>query len=88
MTALDGITPVPEDMVSDICEDSLVQVPSDWVRFVDRDAEAWWLTGRSHDGDSVLMPSAGDVPVMLRRDAERLYGPLLAEGHGLSEVER
>ncbi|WP_053143326.1 hypothetical protein [Streptomyces ambofaciens] len=75
-------------MVSDICEDCLVGVPSDWVRLVDRDAEVWWSTGRSYDGDSVLLPSAGDMPMMLRRDVERLHGPLLAEGYGLTEVER
>ncbi|AKZ60787.1 hypothetical protein SAM23877_p078 (plasmid) [Streptomyces ambofaciens ATCC 23877] len=88
MTAPGGTTPVPEDMVSDICEDCLVGVPSDWVRLVDRDAEVWWSTGRSYDGDSVLLPSAGDMPMMLRRDVERLHGPLLAEGYGLTEVER
>ncbi|SCE16382.1 hypothetical protein GA0115250_144726 [Streptomyces sp. BvitLS-983] len=88
MSARGEGTPVPEAMVSNICEDSLVGIPSNWVRFVDRDADAWWLTGRSHDGDNVLMPSASDVPMMLRRDVERLYGPLLAEGYGLSGVER
>jgi hypothetical protein len=88
MTALDGVTPVPEDMVSDICEDSLEHVPSDWPRFVDRETDYWWFTGRSHDGDKVLMPAAGNMPVMLRRDVERLYGPLAAEGYGWTGGER
>jgi hypothetical protein len=88
MTAPDGITPVPEDMVSDICEDSLQGVPSDWPRFMDCEADCWWLTDRSHDGDRVLMPSAGNLPMMLRRDVERLYGPLTAEGYGWTGGER
>lgn len=88
MTSLDGITPVPEDMAGDICEDSLEGVPSDWPRFTDRDSDSWWLTGRSYDGDNVMMPSAGNLPMMLRRDVERLYGPIAAVGHGWTGGER
>jgi hypothetical protein len=75
-------------MVSDICEDSLQAVPSDWQRFTDRDTDYWWLTGRSHDGDDVLMPSTGDMPMMLRRDVERMYGPLTVVDYGWTEGER
>lgn len=88
MTAMDGVTPVPVDMASDIYEDSLEGVPGNWPRFTDRDSDCWWITGRSHDNDAVLMPSASDVPMMLRRDAERLYGPFTAVGHGPTGGER
>ncbi|NUS79187.1 MAG: hypothetical protein HOV70_23715 [Streptomyces sp.] len=70
------MTPIPDDIASDICEDSLITCPTGWPKYEDRDGEVWWLTEYSHDGDRVMLPAPGDCPLMLRRDAEAIYGPL------------
>ncbi|MDX3165921.1 hypothetical protein PV516_19225 [Streptomyces scabiei] len=72
----DSAVQIPEEIVHDISEASLHGVPGDWPKFSDRDSDSWFLTTHTHDGDRVMLPSAGDTPVMLQRDAERLYGPL------------
>ena len=68
--------PIPDDIAFDICEDSLLAAPATWPAYTDRDGDTWWLTTYTHAGDLVMFPAPGDVPLMLRRDAERLYGPL------------
>ncbi|NED73342.1 hypothetical protein G3I51_13515 [Streptomyces sp. SID9944] len=70
-------TPIPDHITSDICEDSLITVPATWPTYEDRDGDTWWLTDYTHDGDHVMLPAPCDTPLMLRRDAERLHGPLV-----------
>jgi hypothetical protein len=67
---------IPDDIAIEICEASNSGVPTGWPKFSDRDGDTWWLTDEIHAGDRVMLPAPGDVPLMLRRDAERLYGPL------------
>ncbi|MFF7335407.1 hypothetical protein [Streptomyces sp. NPDC008150] len=67
-------TRIPDDIAAEIYEAS--NSPTDWPRYEDRDTDVWWLTDYTHDGDRVMLPGPGDLPLMLRRDAERLYGPL------------
>jgi hypothetical protein len=69
-------TPIPDDIAAEITETSNSGLPTGWPKFEDPDGDVWWLTGESHDGDHVMLPGPGDLPLMLRRDAERLYGPL------------
>ncbi|MGW2739083.1 hypothetical protein ACWC4D_33400 [Streptomyces sp. NPDC001288] len=75
MTDLDP-TPIPDDIASEICEASNSGVPTGWPEFTDRYSDCWWETSETHDGDKVMLPAPGNLPLMLRRDAERLYGPL------------
>jgi hypothetical protein len=69
--------PIPDDIACEICEASNSGVPASWPEYEDRDGDVWFLTGETHGGDRVMMPSPSDVPLMLRRDVERLYGPLV-----------
>ncbi len=66
---------IPDDIARRITEDSLDGPLPTWAKYEDRDADVWHLTNQTHDGDRVMLPSAGGTPLMLRRDAERLYGP-------------
>lgn len=69
-------TPIPRDVASDIYTLADLCVPDDWDRFEDRTTDVWHETGETYDGDRIMLPSASGLPLMLRRDAERLYGPL------------
>lgn len=69
-------TPIPDDIASEICEASNCGLPTGWPEYEDRDGDIWFETGETHDGDHVMMPAPSNLPLMLRRDAERLYGPL------------
>ncbi|MEU2730079.1 hypothetical protein ABZ650_20420 [Streptomyces griseoviridis] len=68
-------TPIPDDIASEICQISN-NSPTGWPQFTDADGDNWLLTSETYDGDHVMLPAPGDLPLMLRRDAERLYGPL------------
>jgi hypothetical protein len=70
--------PIPDDLAAEISEVSNCGIPTGWPRYEDRDGDVWFLTSETHDGDRVMLPAPSDVPLMLRRDAERLYGPLSA----------
>jgi hypothetical protein len=67
---------IPESIATEISECSNSGIPTSWPEYEDRDGDTWYLTGETHDGDRVMLPAPSDVPLMLRRDAERLYGPL------------
>lgn len=69
-------TPIPDHIAVEIREMTLCGVPANWPEYTDRDGDSWWATCETHDGDRVVLPAPSDVPLMLRRDAERLYGPL------------
>ncbi len=70
-----GATRIPADIATEICEISNSGTTS-WPEFHDRDSDVWHLTGETHDGDLVMLPCAGDMDPMLRRDVERHFGPL------------
>jgi hypothetical protein len=72
-------TPIPDDIASEISTLTDIAVPDGWPKYCDFDGGDWFLTHQSHDGDRVMLPSASDMPLMLRRDAERLYGPLVQQ---------
>lgn len=74
-----GAARIPHDIAAEICEVSNSGVPTGWTQFSDRDADVWFLTGEVYDGDRVMLPSAGDMDPMLRRDVERNFGPLAKE---------
>jgi hypothetical protein len=68
--------PIPDAIASEISEASNCGIPTSWPEYEDREGDIWFLTGETHDGDRVMLPAPCDLPLMLRRDAERLYGPL------------
>ncbi|MFG3244129.1 hypothetical protein [Streptomyces sp. NPDC048157] len=74
-----GATRIPEDLVIEICEATNSGHPTGWPTFLDRDSEVWGLTAEKYDGDTVMLPSAGDMDPMLRRDVEAHFGPLAEE---------
>ncbi|WP_328903281.1 hypothetical protein OHR86_28170 [Streptomyces sp. NBC_00441] len=71
-----GATRIPEDIVIEVCEATNTGRPTGWHVWADRDGEIWEVTDQTYDGDTVLMPSAGDMEPMLRRDVEKHFGPL------------
>ncbi|MCX4703901.1 hypothetical protein [Streptomyces sp. NBC_01373] len=74
-----GAARVPTDIAAEICEASNSGIPTGWAEFSDRDTDVWLLTDETHDGDRVMLPCAGDMDPMLRRDVERHFGPLAEE---------
>lgn len=74
-----GATRIPEDLRWNIHAAINGGLPTGWPKFYDRDGEAWEATTYTHDGDTVMLPSAGDMEPMLRRDVEREYGALVTE---------
>ncbi|MEU8760683.1 hypothetical protein [Streptomyces sp. NPDC048659] len=81
-----GAATIPDDIVAEICESTNSGVPLPWPEYTDRDAEVWHLTDETHDGDRVMLPSAGDMAPMLRRDVQRFFGPLTAAGQPAAAV--
>lgn len=74
-----GATRVPEGIVSEVYEATNDGRLTGWPRFYDRTgSEVWQETGERHDGDVVMMPGSGWVP-MLRRDVQAFWGPLVTE---------
>lgn len=74
-----GAERIPDNVASEICEASNSGIPTGWAEFSDRDSDVWHLTDQTHNGDRVMMPSASDMGLMLRRDVERFFGPLTPE---------
>lgn len=79
-----GAVCIPGGIVGEICEAANDGRPTGWATFEDRDGDLWDLTDETYDGDAVMMPYAGDMEPMLRRDVEHEFGPL----QGLAEGER
>ncbi|WP_435058451.1 hypothetical protein [Streptomyces sp. bgisy060] len=75
-----GATRIPEGLVIELCEATNTGRPTGWPEYTDRDGDVWAMTEETHDGDAVLMPCAGDMAPLLRRDVERHFGPLTTEG--------
>lgn len=75
-----GAAVIPDDITIEICEATNSGVPLPWPQFTEPDGELWWLTNETHDGDRVMLPAAGDMQPMLRRDVERFFGPLTPAG--------
>lgn len=73
-----GATRVPEEIVGEVYEVTNDGRPTGWPKFFDRTVEVWEETGERYDGDVVMMPGSGWVP-MLRRDVQAFWGPLVAE---------
>lgn len=73
-----GAARVPEEIVGGIYETTNDGRPTGWPKFFDRTVEEWQETGEQHDGDVVMMPGSGWVP-MLRRDVQAFWGPLVTE---------
>ncbi|MGW2594772.1 hypothetical protein ACWCXC_31525 [Streptomyces sp. NPDC001515] len=71
-----GVTRIPENIVIELREATNTGRPTGWHVWVDRDGDIWEVTDETYDGDTVLMPRAGDMRPMLRRDVERHFGPL------------
>ncbi len=71
-----GATRIPEGIVIELCEAANTGRPTGWHVWADRDGEIWEVTDAAYDGDTVLMPCAGDMEPMLRRDVEKHFGPL------------
>ncbi|PZT71562.1 hypothetical protein [Streptomyces sp. AC1-42T] len=74
-----GATRIPEDLVYELCEATNTGRPTGWPEHTDRDGDVWAATGETHDGDTVLMPCAGEMAPLLRRDVEQHFGPLTAK---------
>lgn len=70
------MTHIPATIAAGIRALTEDRIPADWPAYLDRDTDVWHLTNLEHDGDHIMLPSAGDMPLMLARDVERLYGPL------------
>lgn len=73
-----GAVRVPDDLRAEIAEITNDSRFTGWPEFTDAEGEIWALTEETHDGDAVLLPYAGDMDPMLRRDVEREFGPLTA----------
>lgn len=72
-----GATPIPDDITSEICEETNSGMPRNWPKFYDRDGELWEATSHTHDGDTVMLPGPADWEPMLRRDVLAEFGPLV-----------
>lgn len=79
----DGAARVPEGAIAEIYEATNDGRPTGWPEFYDRTGEVWAQTNVRHDGDVVMMPGSGWVP-MLRRDVQAEWGPLVSR-EGYSE---
>jgi hypothetical protein len=73
-----GATRVPEAIIGEVYEATNDGRPTGWPKFYDRTGEEWQETRERHDGDVVMMPGSGWVP-MLRRDVQAFWGPLVTE---------
>ena len=68
---------VPAEVCEDVYADTREGRPTGWPVFYDRDGEPWSHTTHAHDGDTVMLPFAGDMRPMLRRDVLAEFGPLV-----------
>lgn len=75
-----GAVAIPDAIAAEISEATNSGLPMPWPEYTDRDADVWHLTDETHDGDRVMLPAAGDMAPMLRRDVQRFFGPLTAAG--------
>lgn len=74
-----GAVRIPDGIIAEICEATNGGRPTGWPRYYDRTGEVWAETSERHNGDVVMLPSAGDMEPMLRRDVQAEYGPLVPE---------
>ncbi|MFJ7990352.1 hypothetical protein [Streptomyces sp. NPDC096351] len=73
-----GATTIPGTITAEIHEAASNGIPPTWPEYADADSDVWHLTSERYDGDQVMLPSACDMALMLRRDVERFFGPLTA----------
>lgn len=71
-----GAVRIPDEIHAELCDESCAGIPTGWQAFLDRDTERWHLTSETYDGDAIMLPSAGDMQPLLRRDVEAEFGPL------------
>ncbi|MEU7338738.1 hypothetical protein [Streptomyces sp. NPDC007074] len=71
------VVEVPAELAEEIAHDD----PKPWPWLVDRDTDMWAVTPYTHDGDTVLLPFAGDMWPATRASVEAAYGPLVPEPH-------
>lgn len=73
-----GAARIPDDLRATLAETTNDSRFAGWPEFVDAEGEVWALTDETHNGEAVLLPSAGDMHPMLLSDVEREFGPLVA----------